>query len=68
MWRRSVYVCGFPVEAAPIPCSPLKQLPVSVHDLCEGDVAGVETGGKLTQLTQPALAYLRKGDDKAEYT
>ena len=34
-----------------IPCSPLKQLPVSVHDLCEGDVAGVETGGKLMQLT-----------------
>lgn len=51
----------FPVEAVPIPRSPLKQLPVSVHDLCEGDVAGVETGGKLTQLTQPALAYLRKG-------
>ena len=46
------------VEAVPIPCSPLKQLPVSVHDLCKGDVAGVETGGKLTQLTRPALAYL----------
>ena len=51
-------MCVLPVEAVPIPCSPLKQLPVSVHDLCEGDVAGVEAGGKLTQLTRPALAYL----------